>query len=333
MKPAQSKILIVEDESIVATHIAETLKLSGYEVTDTVPSGEMALQSVGKDQPNLILMDIVLNGGMSGIETAEKINADLDVPVIFLTAYSDKKTLDKAKNIGPFGYIVKPFKEKDLNSAIQVALEKHRQIKDLKNKEEWYKGSLKNLAEAVIAIDEKGRVSFINRAAESLTGFTEKGVVGKPVQEICFLEKENIGNEDPILKVIETGNPIDLRTNFILGKGRKISAHVNVTAVRDGTGNILGAVFVLHKITDAGLPEKREGNGKGKQLSFEKGLGKSTQTVNLCPWCKKIFNKRMGRWNSIELYFKDAKPDLVFSHCMCSECAKGLGLFDPDKTK
>ncbi len=333
MKLKQSKILVVEDESIVASHIGEILKHSGYKVTGTVSSGEMALLSVGEDEPDLILMDIVLNGGISGIETAQKINSHVDVPIIFLTAYSDEKTLTKAKNIGPFGYIVKPFKEKDLNSTIQMALEKHRQIKELKQREEWYKGSLQNLGEAVIAVDEKGRVSFINRVAESLTGFTEKNVVGKPLQEICSLEKENERGEDPVLKVIETGNPVDLRNNFNLAKGEKISAHVNVTAVRDGKGAILGAVLVLHKINDAGLPESHGVNGTDELTHIAKGLNEKANMVNLCPWCKKIFNEQRSRWDSIELYFKETKPALEFSHGMCSECAKGLGLFDPDKTK
>lgn len=333
MKPAQSKILVVEDESIVASHIDEILKHSGYHVTATVPSGEMAILSVGEETPDLILMDIVLGGEMSGIETAEKINSSIDVPVIFLTAYSDEKTLSKAKNIGPFGYIVKPFKEKDLNSAIQMALEKHRQVKDLKQKEEWYKGSLQNLGEAVIAVDEKGRVSFINRVAESLTGFAEKKVLGKPVREICSQEKENDKDEDLIQKVIATGSPVDMRSNFILGQGEKISARVYVTAVRDGKGNILGAVLVLHKINDAGEPGSYEVKGQGQQTHSADGSDQNIHTANLCPWCKKIFNERKSRWDSIELYFKESQLNMEFSHCMCSECAKGLGLFDPDKTK
>lgn len=331
MNLTQSKILVVEDESIVASHIGEILKDSGYKVTDTVPSGEMALLSVGEEEPDLILMDIVLNGGMSGIEAAKKINSHIDVPIIFLTAYSDEKTLAKAKDIGPFGYIVKPFKEKDLNSSILMALEKHRQVKDLKQKEEWYKGSLQNLGEAVIVVDEMGRVSFINRVAESLTGFTEKKVLGKPLQEICSQEKENERDEDSILKVIATGSPIDVRRNFILGKGEKISASVYVTAVRDGKGKILGAVLVLHKINAAGEPAKYE--GQDQQPQSAKTLDKSAHTANLCPWCKKIFNEQKSRWDSIELFFKESQPAMEFSHCMCSDCAKGLGLFDPDKTK
>jgi len=333
MKSAPSKILVVEDESIVATHIAETLKHSGYEVTDTVSSGEMALLSVGREEPDLILMDIVLNGGMSGIEAAEKINARLDVPVIFLTAYSDQKTLDKAKNVGPFGYIVKPFKEKDLHSGIQVALQKHRQIIDLKCKKEWYKGSLKNLGEAVVAVDKKGDVSFINRAAESLTGFTKTKVVGKPVQKIFSLEKENKTDQNLILNVIETGNPIDLRNNLILGKREKVPVRINVTAVREEKGDILGAVMVLHKVNDAETPGHPEGKGKDKQTNFEEGSDQVSRTVSICPWCKKLFNEKENRWESIQRFFKNSKPDLEFSHCICSECAEGLGLFDPNKTR
>ena len=92
MKPAPSKILVVEDESIVASHIAVPLKNSGYEVTDTVTSGEMALFSGREDEPDLIWMDLVRDGKMSGTVTAEKNNSRRDVPVIFLTAYSEKNS-------------------------------------------------------------------------------------------------------------------------------------------------------------------------------------------------------------------------------------------------
>ncbi len=333
MNHKPNKILIVEDECIVASHIAETLKDLGYQITDMVTSGEMALQSVGKDQPDLILMDIVLGGEMTGTQTAEEINARIDVPVIFLTAYSDKKTVANAKAVGPFGYIVKPFKEKDLNSSIQVALEKHRQVKDLKHKEEWYKSSLKNLGEAVIAVDKNGDVSSINRLAESLTGMAENKGIGKPIRNIFSLDKENSGEGDPILKVIETGIPLDLSGKLTFSRGGDISAHINVTAVRDEKGNILGAVLVLHKINKTGDLENPVWHEMGKQANLDKEPGKNFHIANICPWCKKIFNEQRGRWDSIELYFKDSKPDLEFSHCMCSECAGGLGLFDPEKTR
>ncbi len=119
------KILVVEDEVIVAEDIAGRLKKLGYAVTATVVSGEEALEKVTEERPDLVLMDIVLKGDMDGITTAEKIRAKVDVPTVFLTAYADDKTLQRAKLTNPFGYIIKPFQQHDLRVAIEIALHRH----------------------------------------------------------------------------------------------------------------------------------------------------------------------------------------------------------------
>lgn len=118
----KARILVVEDEAIVAMDIANTLRNLGHEVTDTVPSGEQAIASVKENRPNVILMDIILKGEMDGIQTAEQIRAQYSIPVIFLTAYADEKTLERAKITAPCGYLTKPFEETDLRIAIEVGL-------------------------------------------------------------------------------------------------------------------------------------------------------------------------------------------------------------------
>jgi CheY-like chemotaxis protein len=118
----KASILVVEDEAIVAMDIANTLRNLGHEVTDTVPSGEQALASVKENRPNVILMDIILKGEMDGIQTAEQIRAQYSIPVIFLTAYADEKTLERAKITAPCGYLTKPFEETDLRIAIEVGI-------------------------------------------------------------------------------------------------------------------------------------------------------------------------------------------------------------------
>ena len=116
------RILVVEDETVVAMDIANTLRKLGHEVTDTVPSGEQALARVKENRPDLIFMDIGLKGEMDGIETATQIRSLYSIPVIFLTAFVDEKTLDRAKGTVPAGYITKPFEENDLRIAVEVGL-------------------------------------------------------------------------------------------------------------------------------------------------------------------------------------------------------------------
>ncbi len=119
-----TRILVVEDESIIAADIAMSLRNLGYEVTATVASGEQAINKIEADNPDIVLMDIVLKGRMDGIDAAEQIRSRFRVPVVYLTAYADEKTLERAKVTEPFGYIMKPFQETDLRVAVQIALYK-----------------------------------------------------------------------------------------------------------------------------------------------------------------------------------------------------------------
>ena len=122
---SKSKIMIVEDESIIAEDLADSLRTMGYAVVDIVSSGEEAILIATEKQPNLILMDVMLQGEMDGVTAAEKIQSSLQIPIIFLTAYTDNKTLQRVKATNPFGYIVKPFEERNLHLTIEIALQRH----------------------------------------------------------------------------------------------------------------------------------------------------------------------------------------------------------------
>jgi CheY-like chemotaxis protein len=131
-KPA---IFIVEDEAIVANDIKETLKSLGYEVPGIAKSGETALEKVKELRPDLVLMDIHLAGHMDGVETAGKIHILYNIPVIYLTAYADKALLDRAKVTEPYGYVIKPYDERELHSVIEMALYKHRIEREIKKRD------------------------------------------------------------------------------------------------------------------------------------------------------------------------------------------------------
>ncbi|MEG3850229.1 response regulator [Microcoleus sp. herbarium19] len=157
------KILVVEDEIIVAQDIAGRLKKLGYAVTATVASGEEALEKVAENRPDLVLMDIVLKGDMDGVTAAEKIRTRVDVPTVFLTAYADDKTLERAKLTNPFGYIIKPFQQNDLRVAIEIAL--HRHEIETKMRE-----ALKTSEAAKESVEEKShrQNQYISMAAHEL---------------------------------------------------------------------------------------------------------------------------------------------------------------------
>lgn len=124
-------VLVVEDESIVSKDIQHSLKKLGYNVVGAASTGDRAIELAGSEKPDIVLMDIMLKGEMNGIETAEVMKTQFGIPVIFLTAYADDSTLAKAKITEPYGYIIKPFKEVDLHTTIEMALYKHNKNKEV----------------------------------------------------------------------------------------------------------------------------------------------------------------------------------------------------------
>jgi len=120
-----NKILIVEDEAVVSLDIARRLEKMGYEVIGRIASGEEALELVQEERPDLVLMDINLQGEIDGIQTATTLYRNYGLPVIYLTAYAGESTLERAKESKPYGYILKPFKERELHAAIEIAISRH----------------------------------------------------------------------------------------------------------------------------------------------------------------------------------------------------------------
>lgn len=142
-------IFIVEDESIVAKDIQNSLVKLGYNVLGTANNGKDAIEQILSLKPDLVLMDIMIKGGLTGIEVAEKIKEEINVPVIFLTAYADEGTLSKAKVTEPYGYILKPFKEIDLHSTIEMAVYKHRKDSELQKERDFLYSLVENKDDSV----------------------------------------------------------------------------------------------------------------------------------------------------------------------------------------
>jgi len=122
----EAKILVVEDEALVALHLEQRLQMLGHSVVGTAFSGTDALEQTAAHLPDLVLMDINLGRGISGIEAAQQINRFFDIPVVFVTAHSDDAILQKANAAGPYGYVLKPFEDSALRVTIEIALSKHQ---------------------------------------------------------------------------------------------------------------------------------------------------------------------------------------------------------------
>lgn len=144
-------ILVVEDESIVSKDIQNSLRKLGYNVAAAVDTGEAAILAAEQHKPELVLMDIMLKGQLTGIEAADQIRQRFDIPVIYLTAYADEGTLAKAKITEPYGYILKPFKEIDLHTTIEMALYKHGKESQVRKERDLYSSIVadKNTADSI----------------------------------------------------------------------------------------------------------------------------------------------------------------------------------------
>ena len=164
-----TQILIVEDERIIAADIEQFLKKRGYSVVGIASTGEKALELVALHQPDLILMDVILKGDMNGIATVQRIREHYDIPIIWLTAYSDDSTIQQIKLTQPHGYILKPINQSELFSTVEIALYRHQMDRKLKESESRYRILVETMNEGLCVIDEKGELTFANsRLAEFL---------------------------------------------------------------------------------------------------------------------------------------------------------------------
>jgi signal transduction histidine kinase len=173
---ANAKLLIVEDEEIVAFDIESTLKSLGYEVLAVVASGEEAIAFVATVHPDLVLMDIMLKGSIDGIQAAKEIHNHFNIPVIYLTAYGDISTLERAKITQPFGFLVKPFEERELHTAIEIALSRHQAEEKMRQALEKEKelSQLKSLFVANASHEFRTPLATIRSSSELLERYCQE---------------------------------------------------------------------------------------------------------------------------------------------------------------
>ncbi len=173
---AKAKILVVEDEAITAKDLQNRLRGLGYDAPAIASSGEGAIKKAEEIKPDLILMDIILKGDMDGIEAAEQIRDRFDIPVVYVTAYLDEERLEKTKVSAPYGYITKPFGDKDLRPVIEMALQRHTLEKALRESEEKYRSLVTNLPDVTWTTDNEGNTTFISPNIEKVYGYTSEEI-------------------------------------------------------------------------------------------------------------------------------------------------------------
>lgn len=247
-------ILIVEDEAIVALDIRKSLESLGYHITGIASTGEEALTLARETRPDLVIMDIVLPGKMDGIETAKQIHAETDSPIIYLTAHSDRATVERATETMQYGYLVKPITTNELYSAIETTLQRRKLELKVRDSEEKYRITLNSIMDAVVTTDGHGKIIRMNPAAEKLTGWNMNDAMGVDiVQVINIFDAETKEPVDhPGSRILREGSSIQFERHMIVRSRDNVERRISCkgTPLRHTDDETSGAVLVLQDITE-----------------------------------------------------------------------------------
>jgi PAS domain S-box-containing protein len=255
------RVLIVEDESLVALDLAHSLTDLGFDVVETVATGDQALRVASERLPDMALVDIRIQGEQDGIETAALLRSRFQVPVVYLTAHAEERTLERAIPTEPYGYLLKPFNPTELKSVLEIALYKHDVDVRLRESEESLYTTLNSIADAVIATDTRGRITRMNPVASQLTGFQVDEALGRQLEEVFRVQRfpsSPVGDAAPSYARIEESK-IDNHERTVLtardGAERPIAESVAPIIAADGTNR--GRVLVFRDQTEQRNAEQR----------------------------------------------------------------------------
>ena len=255
-----ARVLVIEDDHILARDIQRQLTRIGHTVVWSTSRGDDTLLLTLRTQPDLVLMDIRLEGDTDGVDAACRIRDECHVPVVSLTAYADDETERRASQAGSFGYILKPFEESQLRTIVKMALNKRRAERKLRESERRFVATPSSIGDAVVATDGEGRITFMNSVAESLTGWKYEEGEGRPLGQIFSILSEETREavEDPAAKALRLGAIVGLANHTILRSrdGRELPIDDSASPIVDERGRVVGTVLVFRDMT-----ERREAEG------------------------------------------------------------------------
>lgn len=300
--------MVVDDETIISMQLENRLKQLGYNIAGNASTAEEAISLADQLKPDLILMDIVMPGKLDGIEAAGIIRRDLDIPVIFLTAWADEELVKRAKDVQPYGYIVKPYNEREIQATIEVALHKISIDRHLKNQERHLRSVINTLDDAVLSFDGDNRIMFANEAAETLFGYTSAELIGKPVSMLIVPEYIDIFN-DYSRAVLDIKDNIDSETSFSLVVRNKLRQELTMDVSLVPADTAAQPVITMISHIHVELPPAET-------------VGTEKQVMPICSSCKKVRNEN-GRWLEIEAFLKQ-RFNIDFTHSICPTCVRRL---------
>jgi CheY-like chemotaxis protein len=245
----KARVMVVEDEALVAAAIEACLKNLGHQVAASAASGEEAVRKAIALDPDLVLMDIRLKGEMDGIEAASRITAALHIPIVYLTAHSDDETLVRARATEPYGFILKPFDEKVLKAVIQMTLYRAVMQSRMRCGRDHLDRLLNSIAEAVLEADIKGEITFCNQAAAKMLSCNQAAARGHILGQVFqLLDEHGAPSRLPVSQVLLEGKELELKGCVVRnGEEDHRVVDLQLAPVRNEAGNISGVVLSFHE--------------------------------------------------------------------------------------
>lgn len=310
-----TKVLIVEDERMIAEDIKHTLNQFNYEVTGIFNKGENAIVDININKPDIILMDIMLEGDINGIETGEIILKKHNIPIIFLTSFADIATVESTKNIAPYGYILKPYEAKELYASIEIALIKHKSEKNLIESKAQFESMFLGNPEPSVYLDNDFMIIDINPRFVDLFGFSLEDIKGKEINSLII--PKDFEEEAAKLNNDTLSGYVYFDTIRVNKKGDLLP--VSISAAPIVIDSELRGSFVIYK----DISERKKVEEEREKL-IEK-LQKTLDDVKtleglipICSHCKKIRDDS-GFWGNVEQYISK-HTNVDFSHGICPDC-------------
>lgn len=319
--------MIVEDEFVVATHLMACLENMGYTITSSVASGEDAVERVKYERPDLVLMDIVLEGPMTGTQAAEIIRSLYGIPVVFLTANADDNTLERAKKAEPFAFLIKPFRDAELRTTIEVSLYKGSMERIVRESELRFRQLAENIDEVfwTISLDTDGN-SYISPAFEKIWGQSANAAMLSEAP-FCWIQTIHADDQEAVRnfrKCLESGeiSQDEIQYRIIRPDSTVRWIQERAFTIPEGGRKIGRVAGICQDIT-----ERFNSDQQREKLieELQAALGRIETLrglLSICASCKKIRDEE-GAWRDFERYLQEHSK-AEFSHCVCPECAKKL---------
>lgn len=268
---SKATILICEDDRNIGFYLRKKLELLDYSVCGVYPTGEEALSQLESLRPDLILMDIMLEGKLDGIDTAIIIKDKYRIPVVFVTALSNERSIQRAKLADPYGYLFKPFENKDLIVAIEIALHKRELDRKLMESELWFRATLGSIGDAVIATDKNNNVKFTNAVFEKLSGYSSNECLGKPLEEV-YKSHIDISTESLLShsnqRLDQSLEPLLHSKIFESRDGHQTPVEENISTIYDSEKKEIGKVISLRDVTQRRDAQLKAFSAREHYLTF-----------------------------------------------------------------